>query len=310
MGIDASTAMVRPLDDNSALIELIANTSEEPRKVVAQRLLDEEKCLGTNVRRDLKNAGVKPHVMSDELVEFYRTTNSFLYETVVWNRAPLKLDMRNWIGEFLTRNAADKKLDILSFGDGLGFDSVYLAMLGHRVTYFEVSEECINFAKAVFQANEQTVNVVQKMDELNDKTFDVVICLDVLEHVPNPGESVSMLSRLLRQDGWLLTHSPFFFTTYHRVTHLKSNRRYSGSTQLFTDHGLHPVDGRFFWDPIALQKLEAKPKKTNLRQVRIGGLLLKLGRYANLIHCLLAQKMAGTDKRWRTELAQILVREE
>jgi hypothetical protein len=50
---------VHPLDNNDELVRLLSDTTGESRDVVIQRLIDEEACLGTNVRRDLKNAGCK-----------------------------------------------------------------------------------------------------------------------------------------------------------------------------------------------------------------------------------------------------------
>jgi SAM-dependent methyltransferase len=295
---------IYPLDNNEELIRLLGEITGESRDVVIQRLIDEEEALGTNVRRDLKRAGVVPHVWSDALVEFYRTTKSFLYETSVWNRAPLKLEMREWIGAFLSERAPGRSLRVLSFGDGLGFDSVFLAAAGHQVTYYEVSDECVHFAKQVFAANGQTVRIIQSADELQDEEFDAVISLDVLEHVPSPPDCVGMFSRWLKPGGWLIAHSPFFFTTWHRVTHLKSNRQYSGCKQLYRQHNLHPVDGRLFWDPIALEKSTEVPRSRKVTGVNLGAVLLGIGRYANAIHCAIAQSKAGSDRRWRDDLIQ------
>lgn len=247
---------VRPLDKNDGLIRLLCEATGESRRVVVHRLIDEEACLGTSVRCDLKNAGVRPHVWSDQLVDFYRTTRSFLYETSVWNRASLKLKMRDWIGRFLAKRACGRGLKVLSFGDGLGFDSVYLAAAGHYVTYCELADQCVPFA------------------------------------------------RWLTPGGWLLAHSPFFFNSWHRVTHLKSSRKYSSCKELYRQRGLHPVDGRFFRDPIALKKASLPPKNGNLSAVNFGGLLLMFGRHSNAIHCAIAQMKAGTDRRWRDDLVQ------
>ena len=76
--------ILKPLDDNDALI---ARVSGEPSPTIACRLLDEERCLGTNVRNDLKSFGLAPHEWSDRLVEFYAQTNAFLYETAARNPA-------------------------------------------------------------------------------------------------------------------------------------------------------------------------------------------------------------------------------
>lgn len=299
--------MIHPLDDNRALIDLLRDVSGEPWQIVAERLLAEERCIGTNVRRDLQAAGVTPHVWSDDLVRFYRTTKSFLYETSVWNRAPLKLKMRNWLGQFLMNAAPDRQLNILSFGDGLGFDSVYLSAAGHNVTYYEMADESIALASKVFKANNRQIQVVQNAETIPSNHFDVVIAMDVLEHVPSPSDSVRQFASWLRPGGWLITHSPFFFTSTHRVTHLASNRRFSGSFRLFSDNGLYPYDGRFFWDPIVVVKGKT-PQSPSLLTLRTGGFLLKVGRYFNPIHCAIAQTLSNTHRQWGDDLQSIIDR--
>jgi SAM-dependent methyltransferase len=294
--------MIRPLDNNDELIRLLCEATGEPRPTVIQRLLDEENCIGTNVRRDLTSAGVKPHVWSDDLVDFYKTTKSFLYETSVWNRVPLKMRMRNWMRRFLEKRGKGRSLKILSFGDGLGFDSAYLAAAGHRVTYYEISDECVQFAKQVFAINGQQIQIVRSVENLGAGEFDVVVSLDVLEHVNHPAEYVEMFARWLKPGGWLLSHAPFFFTSHHRVTHIKSSRKYSGCMELYREHGLHPVDGRLFWDPIALEKSDATPSHANLSMVHLGGLMLRSARHYNRIHCAIAQFLSSTNPKWRKDL--------
>ena len=139
-----------PLTSNESLIVAIQAASGESHSTVLDRLLAEEECLGINVRRDAAAFGLKPYVWSDQLIEFYRSTKSFLYETAVWNRTPLKQQMREWIGRFLQRNGLCTA-KVLTFGDGLGFDSTFLALLGCDVTYYEPSEECSRFALSAFQ---------------------------------------------------------------------------------------------------------------------------------------------------------------
>ena len=111
-----------PLTSNHDLISTISSVSAESRETVSRRLLEEERCLGTNVRRELLEWNIEPYFWSDRLVEFYQRTNAFLYETAVWNRAPMKQRTRLWIREFLKKwnHGLSTPLKILCFGDGLG----------------------------------------------------------------------------------------------------------------------------------------------------------------------------------------------
>ncbi|RLS78867.1 MAG: hypothetical protein DWI00_03075 [Planctomycetota bacterium] len=90
--VKAPPPTVHPLDNNDEFVRLLCEATGESRNTVFHRLIDEEACLGSNVRRDLNHAGVRPHVWSDQQVELHRTTRSVLYETFDWNGAPLRLE--------------------------------------------------------------------------------------------------------------------------------------------------------------------------------------------------------------------------
>ena len=290
-------ALFSPLTSNLDLINALQAASAEPREVVVDRLYSEQACLGTNVRSDAAALGLTPYIWSDKFVEFYQTTKSFLYESAVWNRSPLKCQMRDWIGRFLSRNQLTDAR-ILTYGDGLGIDSTYLAMLGCHVTYFEPSDECVRFAKSVFEQNGIQVHHISDTANLGDGTFDVIVCLDVLEHVPNPPETVGNFANWLRQDGLLITNSPFFYIEPYHPTHLQSNMRYSGDVTLFVQNGLQPFHGKLFWDPIVLKKCDSAPADRKLWKVWLGMWPLRLGRWSPVIHNAVARLMSRGEKKW------------
>ncbi len=296
-----------PLDNNTSLINLISEISGEPKNKVTRKLLQEEKCLGWNVREDLLAHQLTPHVWSEGLSNFYSKTNAFLYETSVWNRRPLKQNMREWICEYLTA-IFPHPLKILSFGDGLGFDSLYWSKANHHITYFEVSEECFSYAKQVFSNNDVQINMIKSENEIESGSFDMVICLDVLEHVPEPSKILHNFTKWLKKDGFLITHSPFFLVQPYYSTHLKSNQKLSGSCELYTDLGLQPVQSRLFWDPIILKNTQNLSHKQKIPlTTKIGGALLAKGRGRfGLIHSIMARYMSRGESYWVKELASLL----
>jgi SAM-dependent methyltransferase len=296
--------VISPLTDNRRLIEAVQTTTGEPTETVIQRLIDEETCCGKNVRRDADAAGLKRYVWSQELIDFYRTTKSFVYESAIWNRTPLKMQMREWIGQFVRKhNLVGRR--VVTFGDGLGFDAAFMAMLGCQVTYFEPSLECAAFAKSVFEQNGLQVKQVTSPDQVEAGSYDVVVCLDVLEHVPNPPEVVELFSKWLRDGGYLITHSPFFFIEPYHPTHLSSNRRYSGNHAFFRKLGLYPFDAKFFWDPIVLKKSSTPLANQLPLAAKLGGAVLKLGRWTWMAHSLTARLMSRRDAQWREGLLTI-----
>lgn len=291
--------LVSPLRDNEFLIDLIADISGSTVSDVTRRFVREHRDLGSNVREAMTARGLKPYVWSERLDKFYAETDAFLYESLVWNRTAAKNDMRRWIGKHLGAFSASP-LRVLTFGDGLGLDAYYLAESGHDVTYFDVSQQCARFARRIFERGSVDVAMLSDATQVQDGSFDVVVCLDVLEHVPDPISLVGWLSGRLRRGGRLLVHAPFFFLHSCVGTHLRSNRKYSGDLRrLYRPFGLRPVDGRLFWTPVVLELSEGQGRDARRRapwQVTISGLLLAVARFWSLPH-VMASRMMMRPKR-------------
>ena len=296
-----------PLDNNTSLIRLISEVSGEEKSIVTRKLHQEEKQLGWNVREDLLSHQLIPHVWNEDLLNFYSKTNSFLYESSVWNRRPLKQSMQEWIRDYLTTNFTHP-LKILSYGDGLGFDSLYLSQAKHTVTYFEVSEDCVAYAKQVFSNNHVQIDMINSEDELASGSFDAVICLDVLEHVPDPAFILNKFTKWLKNDGILIAHAPFFLIHPYYSTHLKSNQKLSGALELFTNLGLQPVKSRLFWDPIIFRNSQNHLEQSKIPMLtRLGGALLAQGRgRLGIIHSKIARYMSRGERHWVKDLAKML----
>lgn len=297
-----------PLDNTPRLVEMLSEVLEMPPAKIRKILWRNEYDHGDLFREEFKEAGLQPYVWSDGLERFYEVNNCYVHGSVMWNRRPAKLQMRNWIGTYLARGG--KPVDVATVGDGVGFDSLYLALWGHRVTYSEISPKCMKFARMMFAEAPVPVNVVEGVQNVPDESQDAVLCLDVLEHLPDPHWMLKEVTRILRPGGKFFVHAPFFFVSYANPTHLESNRKYSGDWKtLYQPHGLYPIDGHFFWDPLVLVKkkpdepLPSIPLATRF-SLALGGALLSVGRYFNWPHNFVAHRyMFGRDDRWINELA-------
>lgn len=49
---------------------------------------------------------------------------------------------------------------------------------------------------------------IQNMDVLMDQTYDTAVCLEVLEHVPNPFKALDEIHRILKKGGCLILSAP------------------------------------------------------------------------------------------------------
>jgi SAM-dependent methyltransferase len=296
-----------PLNDNERLVEWLADVSQESLETVKQRLYREECSPGSNVNEEFHAMGLQPHVWSDRLIDFYGRTHAFLYESTTWNRMPFKMGMRRWIAEYLLETGTEP-LDILVYGDGLGFDSLYLSQAGHRVTYFEVSAAGREFAARLFEAHNAPVTILRDADQIEEQQYDVVACLDVLEHVPEPASLVKSFHRYLKPKGRLVVNAPFYMLTPEYLTHLKCNRHYSGDLRrLYESHGFTMIDGHTTWNPLVLANCATKdlpPQSRRLRRfkIRVAGLILSSGRFWGLPLEIAACVLKRPDKTWRIGL--------
>ncbi|MBD2613435.1 MAG: class I SAM-dependent methyltransferase [Nostoc sp. GBBB01] len=278
--VSLPSPLVKPLDDNNWIINLIAEITHESVETVRHNLEEEEIHLGRKQIRDFHEQGLLPHVWSEEMNEFYKNTDAFLYNLVAWNRNHIKLQMRDWIGKYLSREKSSP-LDILCLGDGLGIDTLYLAQAGHHVTYYDVPGYTETFARRLFKDSGLAVSIVNDIQAISKEAYDVVLCLDVLEHVSDPPSFVAEIAGYLRFGGKAIIHAPFYLVNENYLTHLKSNQKYSGRLNLFTKQGLHLVDGQLGWNPIVLRKIDHKTQLTtrwnlHLWSIRLIGLYIAI----------------------------------
>lgn len=117
----------------------------------------------------------------------------------------------NFIMEKLT--APNPK--ILDVGCGGGILSEALAKAGARVTGLDLSEASIRVAKQ--HAQNEGLKIDYRFESVHDLaakqagTFDAVVCMEMLEHVPDPAKVVASCAQALKPGG----HA--FFSTINRT---------------------------------------------------------------------------------------------
>ena len=104
---------------------------------------------------------------------------------------------------------------ILDVGWGGGILAEALSELGANVTGIDASENTIGVAKSHSKSINSNVRFIQNTIEEfiasnPDEKFDVITCLEMLEHVPSPGEIIKNCSDILKKDG------DIFFSTINR----------------------------------------------------------------------------------------------
>ena len=104
---------------------------------------------------------------------------------------------------------------VLDVGCGAGLLSEALAGEGARVTAIDLAPELIDVAKLhQLEAGLQIDYRLQSAEDLATElpgTFDAVTCMEMLEHVPDPGSVIEACARLLKPGGML------FLSTLNRT---------------------------------------------------------------------------------------------
>jgi 2-polyprenyl-6-hydroxyphenyl methylase / 3-demethylubiquinone-9 3-methyltransferase len=117
--------------------------------------------------------------------------------------------------EFITRNLDMPHSKIVDVGCGGGILSEALAKEGAQVTGIDLSELSIEAAKS--HAKGQGLNIDYRYESVEDLAakqagqFDAVTCMEMLEHVPDPNQTIAACAKLLKPGG----HA--YFSTINRT---------------------------------------------------------------------------------------------
>ena len=98
----------------------------------------------------------------------------------------------------------NEEVSVLDFGAGWGFWISYLKKNNFDVSAFEVSKTRINFIK------KNNIKVISDIEKTDNK-FDFIYSEETFEHISYPKETLINLSKILKDNGFILLRFPSSF---------------------------------------------------------------------------------------------------
>ena len=103
--------------------------------------------------------------------------------------------------EFILSKADLKDKSVLDVGCGGGILAEALAKKHAKVTAIDMCEEAISCAKNHAKSHNLNIEYKKATVEQESDHYDIITCLELIEHVPNPTETIASCARLAKADG-------------------------------------------------------------------------------------------------------------
>tara|TARA_Y100001968_G_C19454354_1_gene771424 strand:- start:22710 stop:23450 length:741 start_codon:yes stop_codon:yes gene_type:complete len=143
--------------------------------------------------------------------DFYEKTvgHAHLIDLASWH-----LNSCNYIADTLRLQSMFAKGQVLDFGGGIGTHALAAAKLANvdHVWFVDLNPENRDFVtyRAETLGLGDLVSVHRDLESTGEIKFDTLVCLDVLEHLPNPAEQLSIFAQRLEPDSIALLNWYFF----------------------------------------------------------------------------------------------------
>ena len=161
----------------------------------------------------------------DEINAFYKQNDAYLYNLLGAHCGHTAWERCLWRRTAFSLLAKNNCKNVLDYGAGMGFDSLYFAQAGMETTYFEINANLREYVRLKALKESISLRLVDDLAPLQPGSFDAVYCTEVLEHVPAPDKVLGQIARLLKPGGCLLATESFGLVGEHFATHLPENAR-------------------------------------------------------------------------------------
>lgn len=168
----------------------------------------EHKYPGTFTLRQCNGCGLlfnSPRLDPDELGRLYGSNYYFFLRKDAGEFDRIVAMYQRTIGLIASRVQARRCIDI---GCGRGYFPAVLKQLGWDASGIEISEDAAAYGRSRFGLDIFTGTVEQYAPSGNVRQFPLVTAIDVIEHVPHPGDFVKAAGSIVETGGWLIIDTP------------------------------------------------------------------------------------------------------
>ncbi len=142
----------------------------------------------------------------EEIKEFYRSTQSYIFEHVWWHTTDPATNSANV--EILKHAQSIGAARYLDFGSGVGANAILFARHGFNVSLADISPQMMEFARWRLARRGVEATVIDlNRQPLPKAQFDFATAVDVFEHLPCPAIELRQISQTVRDGGMLVFNS-------------------------------------------------------------------------------------------------------
>ena len=175
----------------------------------------------------------------EEIIRFYEISPFNVFSLAYWHMNRHQRRFRRQVIEHCYGK-------VLDYGGGIGDLCIELARRGFDVTYSDVKGKNMEFAMWRFMKKGLNVKVIDLVrDQRLLEQYDTILCIDVIEHVPTPKNTLKTISQHLKPNGKLIiTNLTCPGPTKQNPTHRKID---FDAKQLLNPLGIVPTDMEWLW---------------------------------------------------------------
>jgi len=183
--------------------------------------------------------GVLNPKTDEDIVKFYEITPFTLFSLAYWHMQRSQRRFRRQVIEHCSGK-------ILDYGGGIGDLCIELARRGFNVTYGDVKGKTMEFAKWRFMKKGLNVRVIDLVrDQEALEQYNAILCIDVIEHVLNPKNTLETINQHLKANGkFIITNLTCPGLTKQNPTHRKID---FDAKRLLNSFGIFPTDMEWLW---------------------------------------------------------------